>query len=387
MSVRGESGQATIIMVWLLVLVAAGALLLGGVARGIGAGNDRQRAADLAALAGAREMHARFSGLFMAGGGHVELAAYRAAAERAARETARRNGMDRVRVTFPDDGSFAPVQIRVVVDDAIAVGDRRVRHRATADAELAPPADVAFADGAGEYTGPLATRQGKQMRPDVAAAFDRMHAAATRAGVALTITSAYRSNAEQAELFARNPDPKWVARPGTSLHRLGTELDLGPPGAYGWLAANAKRFGFIQRYSWELVGLAQSRARGMRSRHSAMQHGARGPRSPNLVRSIGLEAVTLEGHRGVYAPDGRALAGGLVRPSTSPMIEARRNGRWVTSVPPGGAGASPPTLLGDASGVRIFSRRVIATFGVHQLYRRRPNVGRVAWLGLGGDRS
>ncbi|UUY01692.1 transglycosylase SLT domain-containing protein [Svornostia abyssi] len=52
-------------------------------------------------------------------------------------------------------------------------------------------------------------------------------------------------------LFARNPDPRWVAPPGKSLHRLGTELDLGPPAAYGWLAANAPRFGFIKRYSWE----------------------------------------------------------------------------------------------------------------------------------------
>jgi LAS superfamily LD-carboxypeptidase LdcB len=39
--------------------------------------------------------------------------------------------------------------------------------------------------------------------------------------------------------------------PGESLHRYGTELDLGPPAAYGWLAANAGRFGFVQRYSWE----------------------------------------------------------------------------------------------------------------------------------------
>ncbi len=63
--------------------------------------------------------------------------------------------------------------------------------------------------------------------------------------------SGYRSDAEQAQLFAAHPDPKWVARPGTSLHRNATELDLGPPGAYGWLAANATRFGFVQRYSWE----------------------------------------------------------------------------------------------------------------------------------------
>ena len=72
-----------------------------------------------------------------------------------------------------------------------------------------------------------------------------------RAGHALTINSAFRSDAEQAALFAANPDPRMVARPGTSLHRCGTELDLGPPSAYGWFAANAQRFGFVQRYAWE----------------------------------------------------------------------------------------------------------------------------------------
>jgi hypothetical protein len=33
--------------------------------------------------------------------------------------------------------------------------------------------------------------------------------------------------------------------------RYGTELDLGPDAAYGWLAANARRFHFIQRYPQE----------------------------------------------------------------------------------------------------------------------------------------
>jgi transglycosylase-like protein with SLT domain/D-alanyl-D-alanine carboxypeptidase-like protein len=70
-------------------------------------------------------------------------------------------------------------------------------------------------------------------------------------GIGLTITSAYRSDAEQARLFAQHPDPRWVAPPGRSLHRCGTELDLGPAAAYGWLAANAGRFGFLRRYAWE----------------------------------------------------------------------------------------------------------------------------------------
>ena len=65
------------------------------------------------------------------------------------------------------------------------------------------------------------------------------------------IASAFRSDAEQARLSAADPDPRWVAPPGTSLHRCGTELDLGPADAYTWLAANAGRFGFVKRYSWE----------------------------------------------------------------------------------------------------------------------------------------
>jgi soluble lytic murein transglycosylase-like protein len=89
------------------------------------------------------------------------------------------------------------------------------------------------------------------MRPDVAEGFDRMAAAARRDGVDLVISSAFRSDAEQAVLFARHPDPKWVAPPGESLHRNATELDLGPASAYPWLAANARRFHFVMRYDWE----------------------------------------------------------------------------------------------------------------------------------------
>ena len=127
--------------------------------------------------------------------------------------------------------------------------------RARATAELTPSTDAgldspAHASGGG-YDGPLAYRMGKPMRPDVAQAFDAMARAAARDGLALSITSAFRSDAEQARLFAANPNPKWVAPPGTSLHRWATELDLGPPGAYAWLAANARRFGFIHRYAWE----------------------------------------------------------------------------------------------------------------------------------------
>lgn len=255
-----EAGQATILLLGIVLAVLLGALVLGGIAQGIRAQSDEQRAADLGALAGARAMHATYGGLFeprivggRPNGAHVDRATYLERGRRAALATARSNGARDIGVTFPDDDTFAPVRVRVAVRDTVGVGPReRVRAGARAEAELAAPADVAlWSAGPGEYRGPLARRQGKPMRPDVAAAFDRLATAARRDGVALVVVSGFRTNAEQSALFARHPDPKWVAPPGRSLHRLATELDLGPPAAYGWLAAHARRFGFIQRYAWE----------------------------------------------------------------------------------------------------------------------------------------
>ncbi len=259
-AVAGESGQATILLLGVVLALLLGALVLGAVARGVGVQSDEQTAADLAALAGARAMHGAYGRLFepalpgrRANASHLERAAYLELGRRAAVATARRNGARDVVVSFPDERTFAPVRIRVDVLDAIDVpgAARPVAAGARAEAELAPPSDIVFATGPGEYRGPLAMRQGKPMRPDVAAAFDRMAAVARTDGISLVVVSGFRSNAEQAALFARHPDPKWVAPPGKSLHRLGTELDLGPAAAYGWLAANAKRFHFVQRYSWE----------------------------------------------------------------------------------------------------------------------------------------
>jgi hypothetical protein len=259
----GDAGQAL-----LLLLVAAmcaalvAALVLGGIARGLGAKGRDQQAADLAALGGARAMRARYDRLFVPAlvGGvpnpqHLDRADYLAAARAGALATARLNGARRVEVAFPDADAFAPTRIRVTVRDpaVVEVGGRRRSAPvvAVAEAQLGPGSTDIFASGAGEYRGPLAYRQGKPMRPDVALAFDRMAAAAARDGVALIVVSGFRSDAEQARLFAAHPDPRWVAPPGRSLHRLGTELDLGPSSAYGWLAAHAHAFHFVQRYAWE----------------------------------------------------------------------------------------------------------------------------------------
>jgi hypothetical protein len=274
------SGQASILLVAGLAAILLGAVVLGAAQRAAGRAGTAQRAADLAALAGARAMEAEYSRLFepaMLDGRpnprHVEVPEYLAAARAAATETARRNGVADPAVEFPDARSMAPVRVRVAVRDRVQVSAgharRRLELRAVAVAELAPPgADgiAAFAGGSG-YDGPLAHRQGRPMRPDVAQAFDRMDRAARADGVRLLITSALRTDAEQAVLWAAHPDPKWVAPPGTSLHRYGTELDLGPDSAYAWLQAHAGRFHFIQRYPnerwhWGFTLNARSTRRG-----------------------------------------------------------------------------------------------------------------------------
>jgi hypothetical protein len=279
---RAESGQAALLFLGVLAALLAGTLILFGFGQALGTRGKHQRAADLAAVSAAQVMRDNYARLFqppflragVPNPRHLSTAAYLALARAAAQRGVRRNGLPsarlagspavtrgaaRLEVSFPG-GGFAPTRVAVAIrgsgDVRVAAGRRpdRIEVEARATAELIPADDFGLgglADGGG-YDGPFAHRQGERMRPDVALAFDRMAAAARReAGLYLSITSGYRSDAEQAVLWAANPDPKWVAPPGTSLHRYGTELDLGPPSAYAWLAANSERFGFIRRYSWE----------------------------------------------------------------------------------------------------------------------------------------
>jgi hypothetical protein len=272
----GERGQAlplTLGGAFLVIFLALVFALLAGAVTGAAA---TQRAADLAALSGARSMRDDLPRLVapatLPSGApnpvHMRRIEYFARAEAAARDAADRNGVaaSRVAVEFPDGSARPPVRIGVAVraevdrDLDVQAARRRtpngraIGFEARAEAEASPPnsfTGMPESASGGGYSGPLAYRQGEPIRPDVAAAFDRLAAAARGTGHSLAINSAFRSDAEQARLFAANPDPRMVAPPGKSLHRCGTELDLGPASAYGWLAANARRFGFVKRYSWE----------------------------------------------------------------------------------------------------------------------------------------
>jgi hypothetical protein len=273
---KRETGQVLPLALGGAFVLLVGALALVAIAGAITGVGRAQRAADLIAISAARSMRDDLDHLLSPAklpdgspdSRHLEKAVYLLRARLAAVEAAKANGVaePRLHLSFPDRDSFAPLRVKAVIVAEVKAGKRSSRVEASAVAEAGAPASgvaesaPSMASGGG-YSGSLIYRQGHGMRPDVAAAFDRMAAAATTAGIALVVNSAFRSDAEQAALFAAHPDPTWVAPPGHSLHRCATELDLGPETAYGWLATNASRYGFVQRYSW--VWRAVSHAPGL----------------------------------------------------------------------------------------------------------------------------
>ena len=133
----GERGQVLLLMVVGLAAVLVGGFVLGAVARGMGAHDAAQRAADLGALAGARAMYAAYPRLFEPDAldgapnpRHLHKATYVALTHAAAARVAAANGGGpEVEVTFPDGETFAPVRVRVRVQRRVEVAGRATRRR------------------------------------------------------------------------------------------------------------------------------------------------------------------------------------------------------------------------------------------------------------------
>jgi len=99
------------------------------------------------------------------------------------------------------------------------------------------------------------------MLKSTACAFNDMHNAAKSAGYTLTINSGFRTYKRQ-EYFWHCYQTKScnngniAAYPGTSNHGIGLALDINMGGGYGWMAANAHKFGFVrtvpqETWHWE----------------------------------------------------------------------------------------------------------------------------------------
>ena len=289
----GESGQALILALGGAFVLIAGALALVAIAGAVTGKGRVQRAADLAAISAARSMKDALPRLLapptlpngLPNPAHISKATYLAQARAAALAAGRANGVDpgRVRVDFPDAASFAPVRAHAVVVARLEAAGSAARSKPRPWPKPAPPSVRrdgrrwrAAAATAGRSSTATARGCGRTW-PKASTGWRRPRARPT--GSSLVVVSGFRSDAEQAALFAAHPDPTWVAPPGHSLHRCATELDLGPDAAYGWLAANATRFGFVQRYSWEAW-------------HYGLDAGRRRPARPRPTRSASAPVPT-----------------------------------------------------------------------------------------------
>ena len=252
---RGQDGQALPLVLVTAALVMAGAVALFALGRAHVAVVRAQTVADVAAVSAARELRARLGEVAADPAGPASAPAWRRRLTAVADAAARPAGARVESLAFPDGAAWPPTAVQVEVSVAAPRGMRaRAAARAGLLASASMPAGATGWASGGGYRGPLVYRDGKPMCPAVAAAFDLMDAAAHADGVDLLVTSGFRSDAEQAVLFRRHPDPTWVAPPGRSRHRDATELDLnmlGGDGAHAWLRSNGGRFGFVQRYSWE----------------------------------------------------------------------------------------------------------------------------------------
>jgi hypothetical protein len=101
---------------------------------------------------------------------------------------------------------------------------------------------------------------GKPVEVRTAAAFERMRAAAARAGVNLRVVSGFRTMEHQRALYSafRSGRGNLAALPGHSNHQSGHALDLNvrAPGVLRWLEAHAREYGFrrtvpSENWHWE----------------------------------------------------------------------------------------------------------------------------------------
>ena len=242
----------------MLGLSASAASSCSPSASALGAKGAHQRAADLAAVSAAQVMRDALPAAVRAAVPRAGVPNPRHLGEpstarspvrprsgaRAERHAAARRATSR----FPGD-DFAPTRVSVRVrgevrvaagEPADAIGRVPVAAEADGRARARRPAPAAFARDAsgGGYDGPLAYRQGKPMRPDVALAFDRMAAAARReAGLIAQRHErlSLRRRAGAAVRRAPRPEVGRAARREPAPATPPSSTSARPP-AYAWLA-------------------------------------------------------------------------------------------------------------------------------------------------------
>ena len=198
--VSSPRGQASLMMLAVVGLVLAGALVFFAFGQALGARGKHQRGADLAAISaprcGAQVMRDLYPRLFeppfiepasRTRATSTKPSTSRCPGGRGARRPSQRRARARGRSHVPRRPVRADAGTRRRPGRRECAGRRAGRQARCRRCARSPTAELAPVAGeracrrsasGGGYEGPLAYRQGKPMRPDVALAFDRMAAAA-----------------------------------------------------------------------------------------------------------------------------------------------------------------------------------------------------------------
>ena len=145
---------------------------------------------------------------------------------------------------------------------------------------------------------------GKPTTKTTGHAFLKMQAAANEAGVRLSLTSGFRTMAEQNHLYNCYTSKSCnsgnlAARPGYSNHQSGTALDVSTS---TWLARNASRFGFVRTVSKE----------SWHYEYRGKDPGGPCSRGTSTAAAVGADTAPSDGSEGTTAPsEPTPAAGGL----------------------------------------------------------------------------
>jgi D-alanyl-D-alanine carboxypeptidase len=131
-----------------------------------------------------------------------------------------------------------------------------------ATASLADATPATGTDGASEATtavAPTTSSAPTGLDAGLLEAFGRAQAEAAEVGHRLTITSGFRTAAEQAALLEAEVVERgslaaaswWVFPPDRSMHVQGLAIDVGDGPAADWLAEEGARFGLCRTLDWE----------------------------------------------------------------------------------------------------------------------------------------
>jgi peptidoglycan hydrolase-like protein with peptidoglycan-binding domain len=137
------------------------------------------------------------------------------------------------------EGSFGPLSLaRLEAAERVTEAGREGAGTTYRDGRPGREVRLVYIDGK-----PLPIETANAIRPMV------VLAALEHRPVYLHVVSGFRTNDEQADLYAEyRRGGNLAARPGYSQHQLGLAIDFNTsdPGVYTWLKKNARKFGFVR---------------------------------------------------------------------------------------------------------------------------------------------